>query len=151
MLFRNKKSTAAITLAALLIASLGGMQAFADDDEHEGRERGEYGEGHEGREGGEGGEGGEGPGLGDSGPASSLTGELHLYRAALEGAFTTALKSAKPGTPAFREAVRDALEKTSKLVGANGTYTMSPTNHGGYAPTSPVLIEVANGSWKLVK
>jgi len=67
----------------------------------------------------------------------------------LEGAFTTALKSAKPGTPAFREAVRDALEKTSKLVGANGTYTMSPTNHGGYAPTSPVLIEVANGSWKL--
>ena len=69
----------------------------------------------------------------------------------LEGAFTTALKSAKPGTPAFREAVRDALEKTSKLVGANGTYTMSPTNHGGYAPTSPVLIEVANGSWKLVK
>ena len=67
----------------------------------------------------------------------------------LEGAFTTALKSAKPGTPAFREAVRDALEKTSKLVGANGTYTMSPANHGGYAPTSPVLIEVANGSWKL--
>lgn len=38
---------------------------------------------------GEGGEGGEGPGLADSGPASSLTGELHLYRAALEGAFTT--------------------------------------------------------------
>ena len=69
----------------------------------------------------------------------------------LEGAFTTALKSARPGTPAFREGVRDALEKTSKLVGANGTYTMSPTNHGGYAPTSPVLIEVANGSWKLVK
>ena len=57
MLFRNKKSTAAIALAALLIASLGGMQAFADDDddEHEGRERGEYGEGHEGREHGEGG------------------------------------------------------------------------------------------------
>ena len=52
MLFRNKKSTVAIALAALLIASLGGMQAFADDDEHEGRERGEYGEGHEGREGG---------------------------------------------------------------------------------------------------
>lgn len=48
MLFRNKKSTAAIALAALLIASLGGMQAFADDDEHEGREHGEHGEGGNG-------------------------------------------------------------------------------------------------------
>lgn len=38
---------------------------------------------------GEGGEG-EGGGPADSGPASSLTGELHLYRASLEGAFTTA-------------------------------------------------------------
>lgn len=68
----------------------------------------------------------------------------------LEGAFTQALKGAKPGTPEFREAVRDALEK-AKVVGANGTYTMSPTNHGGYDPASPVLIEVANGAWKLVK
>ncbi|ATE61159.1 ABC transporter substrate-binding protein [Thauera sinica] len=69
----------------------------------------------------------------------------------LEGAFTQALKSAKPGTPEFREAVRDALEKSHKVVGANGTYTMSPTDHGGYDPAGPVLIEVANGAWKLVK
>lgn len=69
----------------------------------------------------------------------------------IERAFTTALKSAKPGTPEFRSAVRDALEKTTRLVGANGTYTMSPTDHGGYDAASPVLIEVANGTWKLVK
>jgi branched-chain amino acid transport system substrate-binding protein len=69
----------------------------------------------------------------------------------IERAFTAALKTAKPGTPEFRSAVRDALEKTTRLVGANGTYTMSPTDHGGYDAASPVLIEVANGTWKLVK
>ena len=51
MLFKSKKSTVALALAALLLASGGAMQAFADDDEHEGRERGEE---HEGREGGKG-------------------------------------------------------------------------------------------------
>ena len=67
----------------------------------------------------------------------------------LESAFGAALKTAKPGTPEFRAAVRDALEQT-KVVGANGTYTMSPTDHGGYDRASPVLIEVVNGTWKLV-
>lgn len=69
----------------------------------------------------------------------------------LETALKTALTSAKPGTGEFREALRNSLEKTSKVVGANGVYTMSPTDHGGYDPSSAVLIEVANGTWKLVK
>ena len=69
----------------------------------------------------------------------------------LEGALTSALKTAKPGTPEFREAVRNALEKTTKVVGANGTYTMSAEDHGGYDPKSAVLIEVAGSKWKLVK
>ena len=69
----------------------------------------------------------------------------------LERAFGAALKTAKPGTPEFRAAVRDALEQTNKLVGANGTYTMSPTDHGGYDAASPVLIEVANGTWKFIE
>ncbi|HAF54887.1 MAG TPA: branched-chain amino acid ABC transporter substrate-binding protein [Thauera sp.] len=67
----------------------------------------------------------------------------------LEAAFGAALKTAKPGTPEFRVAVRDALEQT-KVVGANGTYTMSPTDHSGYDRASPVLIEVVNGTWKLL-
>ena len=68
----------------------------------------------------------------------------------LEGALKSALASAKPGTPEFREAVRAGLEKT-KVVGANGTYTMSADDHGGYDPKSAVLIEVADGKWKLVR
>jgi mono/diheme cytochrome c family protein len=37
MLFKAKKFTVAISLMLLLLSSFGAMQAFADDDEHEGR------------------------------------------------------------------------------------------------------------------
>ena len=49
MLFNAKKSTLAIMLVVLLLSGFGAMQAFADDDEHEGRE---HGEGREGMTGG---------------------------------------------------------------------------------------------------
>ncbi|MCB1898194.1 ABC transporter substrate-binding protein [Cognatazoarcus halotolerans] len=68
----------------------------------------------------------------------------------LQNAMSKAIKTAKPGTQGFRDAIRAELEKTSKLVGANGTYTMSATDHGGYDPSAVVLIEVRNGAWKLV-
>lgn len=64
----------------------------------------------------------------------------------------TALKAkTKPGTPEFRAAVRDGIEKTSKLVGTNGVYTMSAADHAGYDPAAIVLIKVENNHWKLVK
>lgn len=63
-----------------------------------------------------------------------------------------ALKAkAKPGTPAFRAAVRDGIEKTSKLVGTNGVYTMSAADHAGYDPAAIVMIKVENNRWTLVK
>ena len=58
---------------------------------------------------------------------------------------------AKPGTPEFRAAVRDGIEKTSKLVGTNGVYTMSPTDHAGYDPAAVVMIKVENNRWALLK
>ena len=57
----------------------------------------------------------------------------------------------KAGTPEFRTAVRDGIEKTSKLVGTNGVYTMSGTDHAGYDANSIVLIKVENNHWKLIK
>ena len=42
-------------------------------------------------------------------------------------------RRARPaGTPEFRAALRDGLEKTSKLVGTNGVFTMSAGDHAGY-------------------
>lgn len=69
----------------------------------------------------------------------------------LENAMKDAIKTAKPGTPEFREGIRNALESTSGLVGVNGTYTLSAEDHGGYDPKAVVLIEVVNGKWSLVK
>lgn len=59
--------------------------------------------------------------------------------------------TAKPGTPEFRAALRDGIEKTNKLVGTNGIYTMGPNDHAGYDASAIVLIKVENNRWKLVK
>lgn len=71
----------------------------------------------------------------------------------LQNAINGALKGGKtkPGTLEFRAALRDNLEKTSKLVGTNGVYTMTPGDHAGYDASAIVLIKVENNHWKLVK
>src|SRR5512144_2387246 len=46
----------------------------------------------------------------------------------LQRAIPVALKAGKPGTEAFRSALRDALEKERDVVGTQGVFNMSPTN-----------------------
>ncbi len=69
----------------------------------------------------------------------------------LNNAIPEALKSARPGTEAFRVALRDALEKTHELVGVSGVYTMSPTNHNGQDARAAVLVEVKDGAWRAIQ
>jgi branched-chain amino acid transport system substrate-binding protein len=70
----------------------------------------------------------------------------------LQNAIVGAQKGkAKAGTPEFRAALRDGIEKTNKLVGTNGVYTMAANDHAGYDASSIVLIKVENNHWKLVK
>lgn len=47
--------------------------------------------------------------------------------------------------------VRDAIESTKGLVGLNGIFTMTPTNHNGLTLDSLRVIEVRNGRFELVK
>jgi branched-chain amino acid transport system substrate-binding protein len=68
-----------------------------------------------------------------------------------DSAVPLAMKKAKPGTPEFRQALRDALEVTKDLVGTHGVYSMSPTDHAGVDNRARVLVRVENGDWKLVK
>jgi branched-chain amino acid transport system substrate-binding protein len=67
----------------------------------------------------------------------------------LSNAIPAALKGAKPGTSAFRQALRDALERTTNVVGVNGTYSMSAQDHNGLDQRARVLIEVKDGRWRL--
>jgi branched-chain amino acid transport system substrate-binding protein len=60
-----------------------------------------------------------------------------------------ALKKGKPGTPAFRAALRDAIEGLHDFVGSEGVYTMSPSDHNGVDARSQVMVRIENGGWKL--
>jgi branched-chain amino acid transport system substrate-binding protein len=66
-------------------------------------------------------------------------------------AVEAAMKKAKPGTPEFRQALRDSLEATKNVVGTHGVYSMSATDHAGVDKRAVVLVRVENGDWKLVK
>jgi branched-chain amino acid transport system substrate-binding protein len=69
----------------------------------------------------------------------------------LAAAVPKALKAGKPGTEAFRSALRDALEETKELVGAQGVYNMSPQDHSGFDERGRVLVTVKDGTWHLIK
>lgn len=69
----------------------------------------------------------------------------------LDAAAKEALKKARPGTPEFREALRDALENVKNVVGTHGVYNMSPANHNGLDERARVLVQVVNGEWRLLK
>lgn len=66
-------------------------------------------------------------------------------------AATEAVKKAKPGTPEFRQAMRDALENVKEVVGTHGVYSMTPADHAGLDERARVLVRVENGDWKLAK
>jgi branched-chain amino acid transport system substrate-binding protein len=59
-----------------------------------------------------------------------------------------ALKKAQPGTPAFRAALRDALEKVREVRGAHGIFNMTRTDHLGLDQRARVMVEIVNGAWK---
>lgn len=67
-----------------------------------------------------------------------------------EAAVPTALRSGQPGTPAFRQALRDAIESGREVVGAHGVFNMSPTNHYGHDDRARVLVRIDKGEWKLL-
>lgn len=69
----------------------------------------------------------------------------------LEHAVPLALQSAKPGTPQFRAALRDALEATSDFSGTQGVYNMSAQDHVGLDERARVVVRIENGGWVVDK
>lgn len=67
----------------------------------------------------------------------------------LQKAVPEAAKKAKPGTPEFRSALRDALENVKELVGTQGVYTMTPEDHSGFDQRGRVMMQLKDGAWKL--
>ncbi|MBX6319230.1 ABC transporter substrate-binding protein [Pigmentiphaga sp.] len=69
----------------------------------------------------------------------------------IEAAVPVALQKAKPGTPEFRAALRDALENAKNVAGAHGVFNMSASDHVGLDNRSRVMVTIENGAWKLLK
>ena len=68
----------------------------------------------------------------------------------LERAIPVALKSAKPGTEAFRAALRDALEGSREVVGTQGVFNMSGSDHNGMDERARVVVVVRDGRFRLL-
>ncbi|HEX7381813.1 MAG TPA: ABC transporter substrate-binding protein [Nevskiaceae bacterium] len=74
----------------------------------------------------------------------------HMWDAGqlLKAAIPVALKSgAKPGTEAFREALRDALAHVKDVAGSQGIFNMTSDNHNGMDARSIVMVEIKDGKW----
>ena len=69
----------------------------------------------------------------------------------LEQVVPVALKKAKPGTPEFRAALKEALESAKGLAVTHGVLDYTPTDHWGYRADTGVVLQVTNGDWKLTK
>lgn len=86
-----------------------------------------------------------------AGSFSSFAGHAFDAYRIVEQAIPVALKTAKPGTPQFRAALRDAIESNKEVVASHGVYNMTATDHFGLDERSHVLVKIDSGNYKLVK
>ncbi|HWK59865.1 MAG TPA: ABC transporter substrate-binding protein [Eoetvoesiella sp.] len=68
----------------------------------------------------------------------------------IQAAIPVALKTGKPGTPEFRQALRNAIESNKEVKGTHAVYNMSATDHYGVDKRARVLVQVEHGEWKLL-
>jgi branched-chain amino acid transport system substrate-binding protein len=62
-----------------------------------------------------------------------------------------ALKKGKPGTPEFREALKDALENYGDIVITQGTIHFTAKDHFGLGDNSRMMLTIKDGNWKVVE
>ncbi len=65
----------------------------------------------------------------------------------IKAALPKALAKAKPGTEAFRVALKDAIENSKDVVGAGAVYTMTATNHNGLDGRARVLVRIKDNGF----
>jgi branched-chain amino acid transport system substrate-binding protein len=61
-----------------------------------------------------------------------------------------ALKKAKPGTPEFRQALRDALETEKEIVLSHGIVNFTRQDHIGFDARGVVMLKIEAGRFQLL-
>src|SRR6202045_701850 len=87
------------------------------------------------------------------GPNSRSQFAGHSYDAfkVLERVVPVALKTAKPGTPEFREAIRQALLTEREIAASQGVYNFTEKDRYGLDERSRILLTVKDGKYMLAK
>ncbi|MCC6197197.1 MAG: ABC transporter substrate-binding protein [Burkholderiales bacterium] len=84
------------------------------------------------------------------GTRSTFGGHAYDTYLLLRAAIPEALKKGKPGTPQFRAALRDELEKAN-VVATHGVFVMNGHDHNGLDNRARVMVRIDDGKWMLVK
>jgi branched-chain amino acid transport system substrate-binding protein len=85
------------------------------------------------------------------GSANPIAGYAWDAMLLLDAAAGEALKKAKPGTPEFRVALRDALQAGKDVAGTNAVYRYTATDHYGVDQRARVMVVVKDGAFRLAK
>jgi branched-chain amino acid transport system substrate-binding protein len=87
------------------------------------------------------------------GPGSANQFAGHSYDALIvvQKIVPMAMKKAKPGTPEFRAALRDAMETMGRTVFAHGVMNWTKDDHWGYTNETGVMLKVADGKFVVEK
>jgi len=87
------------------------------------------------------------------GPSSRSQFAGHSYDAflVLERVIPVALKTAKPGTPEFREAIRQALISEKDIAATQGVYNFTAQDRYGLDDRSRILLTVKDGKYVMAK
>jgi branched-chain amino acid transport system substrate-binding protein len=87
------------------------------------------------------------------GPSSRSQFAGHAWDAflILQRIIPTALKTAKPGTPEFREAIRQALLTERDIAASQGVYNFTDKDRYGLDDRSRILLTVKDGKYVLAK
>lgn len=81
------------------------------------------------------------------GTVSQFAGHAYDAQVVMEKVLPVALKAAKPGTPEFRAALRDAIESMGRTIFAHGVMNWTKDDHWGYTKETGVLLKVVGGKF----
>jgi branched-chain amino acid transport system substrate-binding protein len=85
------------------------------------------------------------------GPRSQFAGHSYDAFLVLERVVPVALKTAKPGTGEFREAIRQALLTEREIAASQGVYNFTEKDRYGVDERARILLTVKNGKYTLVR
>jgi branched-chain amino acid transport system substrate-binding protein len=85
------------------------------------------------------------------GPRSQFAGHSYDAFLVLERVVPVALKTAKPSTPEFREAIRQALLTEREIAASQGVYNFTEKDRYGVDERARILLTVKNGKYTLVR